>query len=67
MFDIISMLLSVMKDHSGMFDGTVKCFPACNGNKPCIASCTAKDKAWNETKKGNDYIDDETNIPFSEV
>ena len=62
------MLLRVMKDHlHGMFDGTVKCHPACNENTPCIASCTAKDYAWNETAKGYTKVDDDTKIPISEV
>ena len=57
-----------MKDHhKGMFNGTVKCHPACEGKTPCIASCPARYKAWNETAKGYDTIDDETVIPFSEV
>ncbi len=60
------MLLRVMySHHQGWFDGTIKCHPACNGIKPCIASCTADNKAWNET--GYDEIDDDTKIPFSEV
>ena len=68
LFDIIWMLHRVMKDHShGMFDGTVKCHPACNGQTPCIASCTAKDYAWNETAKGYTKVNDDTKIPFSEV
>ena len=46
LFDIISILTRVMKDHSyGMFDGTVKCHPACNGHTPdCNAG--ARSKVW---------------------
>ena len=61
------MLDRVMKDHQGMFNGTVKCHPACNGQMPCFASCTEHNKAWNETAKGYDTIDLDKIIPFSEV
>ena len=68
LFDITSMMPRVMySQHQGKFDGTVNCYPACNGTTPCIASCTAENKAWNETSKGYDIIDDDTKIPFSEV
>ena len=56
-----------MKDHQGMFNGTVKCHPACNGQTPCFASCTEHNKAWNETAKGYDTIELDKIIPFSEV
>ena len=57
-----------MKGHQGMFNGIVKCHPACNGQTPCFASCTAHNKAWNETAKGyDDKIKANKIIPFSEV
>ena len=34
----------VMKDRRGIFDGTVKCHPACDGQTPCIAACKAHNK-----------------------
>ena len=61
------MLPRAMKDHQGMFDGTVKCHPACKGHTPCIASCSKYNKAWNETARGYDEIEDDAIIPFSEV
>ena len=56
-----------MTGRQGMFDGTVKCHQACNGQTPCIAACTDSNKAWNETAGGYNTIDNKKIIPFSQV